>query len=106
MVSDAFVLSSLALIVTIGGGAIGHLYTVMYRLQEKSDVASAVRFKEFSELIERLSVRVEKERDLLTDARLKMATKEDLLSQTTVILREIDRRVAWTKEPGRGQLQP
>lgn len=104
MLSDTFVLSALALIVSVGGGAIGHLYSVMYRLQEKSDVASAVRFKEFSELIERLTQRVEKERDLLTDARLKMATKDDLQSQTTVILREIDRRVAWTKAPGRAQL--
>lgn len=77
---------------------------LMFRLQERSDLAVAGRFKEVAELIRRLEQRIETERETLTETRLRMVVKEDLKDQTANILREIDRRVAWTKTPGRHPL--
>lgn len=102
--TDSFVLSAIGLIVTIGGGAITHLYVLMFRLQEKSDQATASRFKEVAELIQRMAERIDKERDALAETRMNMATKNDLREQTRDIMAQIDRRVAWTKAPGHAQL--
>lgn len=106
--SDSFVLSAIGLIVAIGGGAITHLYVLMFRMQEKSDQATAIRFKEVTELIQKIEGRMSTHHDVMTEARIQMVTKADLRNQiqdqTAQLLREIDRRVSWTKSPGRGQL--
>lgn len=89
----------MGLIIATGGSAIGHLYVMMFKMHEKSELAAAVKFREVAELVQRLATAVEKDRDIVTDARMKMVTRQDLRDQTDQLLHEIDRRVAWTKDP-------
>lgn len=108
MLTDSFVLSAIGLVIAVGGGAIGHLYVLMFRMQERADVATASRFKEVTDLVLKLETRLNTNYDVITEARIQMVTKADLRDQirdqTAQILREIDRRVEWTKVPGNGKL--
>lgn len=115
MSDAAIVLTAMGFLITIGGGCITHLYKLMYRLQEKAEVATSIRLAELRDLMERLTSKMETDRTALSDVRTKVAvametmvTRKDidehLGRQTKQLLDEIDRRVAWTKAPGRGKL--
>jgi hypothetical protein len=114
--SDAStVLAAMGFLITVGGGCITHLYKLMYRLQEKAEAATSIRLREIHDLVERLTTRMDGDRNTLSDLRTKVAiqtetmvTRKDideyLTRQTKQLLDEIDRRVAWTKAPGRGKM--